>query len=471
MEAPRVSSESPYKVVAWITRAVAAIVVFALCAGVAGWLNATAPRPGEVKSVAALQQVKVFQARAVPMRRQWRGYGVAAALDRADVPARVTATVARIPASIQAGRPVKAGDTLIELDGTDFLRQVELAQQRIAELEAQLKQIDVEAARYQERRKIEAEDIRLAENEVRRIAALVKDSAAKQFELEAAQRTSLSAQRAELATRELLEKIEPRKSAWQALRDGQESSLKIAQQNLDRCNVTSPITGVLQTVDVKLGESLQAGQRVARVVSLARVEMPVQLPVAARTDIVIGGRVELNAANNTSQCWDAKVVRLSPEDDATTRTMTAFVEVDQQELAAQFGAAGAGRLLTPGQFVGATVWSEVIEPRWIVPRRSIRAGRVLVARNGIVVSLPVTIDYLSEGAVPQLGVPDDQWAVLVTEGMPLKEGDLVVLNASTAVRDGDKIDPQFAPPDATIAQPSDATRTTAEKDAGKSATP
>jgi multidrug resistance efflux pump len=466
MEVPFVASEPRLTFIAWITRAVAALVVLAITLGIAGWLNATAPKPAEVKGVATLTQVKVFEARAIPMRRQWRGYGVAAALDRADIPARVTATVTSIPPHIQAGRPVTVKDVIAELDGSDFLRQLELAQQRIAELDALLAQIQVEATRYQERLKIEAEDVRLAENEVRRITGLVKDNAAKQFELEAVQRVLLNAQRAELATRELIDKIEPRKTAWKALRDGQDATLKLAQQNLDRCKIFSPINGVLQTVDVKVGESLTAGQRVARVASLDRVEVPMQLPVAARADIAIGGRVELTATNDTKQCWEAKITRLSPEDDAATRTMTVFVEVNQHELAAQFGNIGAGRLLAPGQFVGATVWSEIIEPRWIVPRRSIRAGRVLVVKAGVILSRPVTIDYLSEGRVPQLGVPDDQWAVLVTNGEALKEGDLVVLNASIAVRDGDKVEPLIARPEATVAQPDvPKAKSTAGKDA------
>lgn len=465
------TSEPQHTWLAWTTRALAAVVVFAIAMAITMSLKVTAPKTGEVQTTATLQQVKVFEARAVPMQRQWRGYGVAAALDRADVPARITATVVSIPPTAQAGRAIGEGQTIALLDGTDFKQQLELANQRITELDALLAQIEIEGKRYEERLKIELEDVKLTDNEVKRIEGLLKVDAAKQFELDAAKRAANAAQRAELATRELIDKITPRKSAWQALRDGQEANKKIAQENLDRCTIKSPLTGVLQSVDVKVGESLQPGQRVARVVSLSRIEVPVQLPVAARKDILIGGRVELRASNDTDHCWEAKVARLSPEDDASTRTMTAFVEVDQSEAAKQFGTAAASRLLSPGQFVSGAAWSDVTEPRWVVPRRSIRAGRVLVVTDGVITSRPVTIDYLNEGTVAQLGVPDNQWAVLLNDSQPLKQGDLIVLNASIAVRDGDKIEPLLPKAETKIAEPAPSVKTTAEKEAPKPATP
>lgn len=464
-------SERRYPWIAWTTRGLSAVVVFAIAIAITMALKATAPKSGEVQAAAALQPVKVFEARAVPMQRQWRGYGVAAALDRADVPARITATVISIPVTVQAGRAIGEGQTIALLDGTDFRQQLELTTQRIAELDALLAQIEIEATRYQERLKIETDDVKLTDNEVKRIEGLLKVDAAKQFELDAAKRAANAAQRAELSTRELLDKITPRKTAWQALRDGQEASKKIAQENLDRCTIKSPLAGVLQSVDVKVGESLAPGQRVARVVSLARIEVPVQLPVAARRDVLVGGRIALRASNDTDHCWEAKVARLSPEDDASTRTMTAFVEVDQTESAKQFGTASASRLLSPGQFVSAAAWSEVIEPRWVVPRRSIRAGRILAVTDGIVTSRPVTIDYLSEGALPQLGVPDDQWAVLVNDAHSLKAGELIVLNASIAVRDGDKVEPMLPKPETKIVAPSPNLKTTADKDALNPTTP
>lgn len=442
-------------ILSYLVRGFTAVIVLVICLVVVMALNATAPKAGEVQATVTPQSVRVFEAKQIELQRQWRGYGVAAAIDRADVPSRVAATVISISPTIQAGRPIKLNELIVRLDASDFQRQVDQAEHRITELDALLKQIEVEEKRYAQRLLLEKKDVALAQAEATRIESLFKIDAAKQFEFDAAMRSVIAAERAALNTEELMEKIIPRKEALKALREGQVSSKLAAQQNVDRCEILSPLEGILESVDVKLGESLQPGQRVARVVSLSRIEVPVQLPVAARPDLILGGRVELRPTNDMTHCWDATIVRMSPADDATTRTMTVFAEVDQKQLAAQFGTAGAANLLTPGQFLSATTWSASNAPRWVVPRRSIRAGRVLVVRDGIITSKPVMIDYLNEGAVPGSGVPDDQWAVLLDEGQPLKAGDLVVLNASVALRDGDKISPVTAAPDAALVPTTD----------------
>jgi len=452
----------------YFIRALTAVGVLLLCALIVSVLLATAPKAGQVQTVITPQPVKVFEAHQVSMQRQWRGYGVAAAVDRADIPSRVTTTVVTIPTEIQAGRIVTAKTTVIALlDATDFQRQLDQAKERLAELDAQLKLIDVEVLRYAQRLKLEEEDVALARTEGERIERLVKIDAAKQFESDGAKRAVLAAQRIALSTQELIDKIPARKEALKAMRDAQESVRLAAKENVDRCTITSPIDGILQSVDVKVGESLSPGQRVARVVSLARIEVPVQLPVAARADLILGGRVELRATNETQHCFDATIVRISPADDSTTRTMTVYAEVMQKNITERFGTAEGGNLITPGQFLAATSWSDSTANRWIVPRRSIRAGRVLVVEGGIVSSKPVTIDYLDEGANASFGVPDDQWAVLTNDNQPLKAGDLVVLNASVSLRDGDKVSPVKAVSDVTAAPD----KTTAEKTTAPQPTP
>ncbi len=442
-------AEKRNHILSYFVRGVTAVVVLAVCLMVVMALNATAPQAGQVQVTVTPQSVRVFEARQVELQRQWRGYGVAGAIDRADVPSRVAATVVAISPTIQAGRPVKLNEVIARLDASDFQRQVDQADHRMTELDALLRQIEVEEKRYAQRLELEKKDLALAQAEAMRIERLFRIDAAKQFEFDAAARGVIAAERAALNTEELMEKIIPRKEALKALREGQVSARLAARQNVDRCEILSPLEGVLESVDVKLGESLQPGQRVARVVSLSRIEVGVQLPVAARPDVILGGRVELRPTNDTKHCWDATIVRISPADDATTRTMTVFAEVDQKELATRFGTAGAGHLLIPGQFLAATTWSASNAPRWVVPRRSMRAGRVLVVTDGIIASKPVVIDYLNEGVVPGSGVPDDQWAVLLDEGHPLKAGDLVVLNASVSLRDGDRISPVTATADAT----------------------
>ncbi len=448
------------RIMSFTVRAVVFLIVLAVGGAVLRFVIATAPTVAKVTQEVQPPQVKVFRAVQAEVRRQWRGFGVAAAIDSADVPARVTATVVERPQEVQAGRPIKAGALLARLDPSDYQKQVEIATERIAELNAQLAQLDAEEKRVSERAKVEADDVALAQSEVTRLEVLQKNRAAEQREVDTAKRVLITAQRSLLLTKEQIDKFEARRSAWRALRAGQESTLKLATVNVERCTIRSPIDGILQAVDVELGESITAGQRVARVVSLAKIEVAVQLPVAARSDVVLGGEVTLTPTSSGSALsWKGKIARVAPEMDASARTLLAFVELDQRETAEYFGAAAGANLVTPGTFVNVVAYASASQQRWVVPRRSVRSDRILLADGGAISSRQVQVDYVHEGALAQFGVTDDQWVVL--EGTtPLRDGQLVVVNASIAMRDGDRVQPVL--PDGTLTP-------VAKPDAGKPA--
>jgi multidrug efflux pump subunit AcrA (membrane-fusion protein) len=182
---------------------------------------------------------------------------------------------------------------------------------------------------------------------------------------------------------------------------------------------------VLQSVDVEVGENLAAGQRVARVVDLRRIEVPLRLPASARAGIAVGDDVLLHATGGSDRTWPARVARIAPEDDATTRTVAVYVELNQDP--------HDPAALAPGQFLRGTVSSSGAQLRWVVPRRALAGDRLLLVNDGRIVSRAVEIDFQIERKLPQLGLPDDEWVVLRE---PLREGDRVVVNAARGLADG-----------------------------------
>ena len=81
-------------------------------------------------------RVQVFEATAVVLPRQWRGFGTTRAKDTTDVPTRVGTTVVDIPDDIEVGRVVTQGQVLAELDAADFERELEVTTAQLAELDA-----------------------------------------------------------------------------------------------------------------------------------------------------------------------------------------------------------------------------------------------------------------------------------------------------------------------------------------------
>lgn len=429
----------PRRPLALIVRLLLPLVILMAGVGLFVALTATAPTVKMAGDTRRVQQVRVFRAQLIEVQRQWHGYGTAEAEVSADIPAQVTATVEEIPDGIDPGTPVKKGQLLIQLDDSDFQRQVEIAEQTLAQLRAQLAQWEVEHARLRERLDLETRAVGIAGREFERVRELIGRGVGTQQDVDRSERELLNAERNHVQTAEAFELMAPRRLALEAQIAGQESTLQLARQDLARCRITSPIDGVLQEVDVEPGERVTMNQRVARVVSLGLIEVPLRLPAGARGSVHVGDAVKIEPTSRRGVSWDATVARIAPEDDPSTRTMTVFAMVDQhEELAA---GERLGNLLTPGTFVAGRVTSEQKERRWVVPRRSVRGGRVLVVQDGVVRSEPVEVDYVIEGHPAEFGLPDDQWAVLDAETTGLTPGQLVMVNAAQAVLDGDRVDP------------------------------
>ena len=449
----------------WVLRLVAVVLILAAGFGIASLLKKTAPEAESEAPTVSLPQVKVFAAQQVELRRQWNGFGTARALESADVPARVTALVKKKSPTLLPGTAVSTTTTLVELDDSDFQKQLAIVNERIADLNAQLAALDIEEARQKERVALDEKELVIATNEFMRVEEVYKNVAGNPRELDVAKQGVLRAERALLQSKEMLDQFAPRRLSWQAAMNAQERQKELAELNVQRCTIKSPIDGIIQSIDVEEGENIAAGQRVARVVNLSKVEVAVQLPAAARTEVIVGSHVELFSSNADTMLCKAKVSRLSPEDDLTTRTMTVYVEVDQSDRAKQPNAAADPQFITPGQFLSAVAQSSTAETRWVVPRRSIRTGRVLVVSDDVVRARPVTIDYLAEQDLPQFKLPDRQWAVLVNNSQPLSDGEKVIVNASIAVRDGDKVQPVLPGETPAPVKPESASKTSGEPEA------
>ena len=431
------------RLLALATRIGVAVLLLAAAAGIYFVLYSTRPQVEVTDPEANRPKVTVFAARRVPVQRQWLGYGSAEALDTADVPARVTATVEDIPKNVLPGASVTRGQTLVQLDRSDFQRQVEIATQRIAEIDAMLAQLDVEEQRMTERLALEDSDVAIAQTEYDRQLRFQQRDVATQQDVDAAQRTLITAQRSRLQTREALDLIGPRRLSLEAQKSSQQSQVNLAELNEQRTTVVSPIDGVIQSLEVEIGENLQAGARVARVVSPARIEVPIALPASARQTVAVGDKVVLRPTgplpNIVGQAntlgWTTTICRIAPEQDADTRTLTVFAELMQDSKKPVL-------LPAPGMFLAASVWVSDVEQRFVVPRQAVRAGRIQVVSDGVLVSRAADVAFNVTGKQPVFGLAEDQWAVL-NDGV-LEAGDLVVANASTRLADGTAVETNLA---------------------------
>ena len=414
-----------------LRRAVVVVLLLAAAVAVAGLLRATRPQVASRPPESVRPVVETFAAQRVAVARQWNGRGTARALRSADVPARVTAVVEERFAGVRAGATVTQGQPLVRLDDEDFVRRAEVARQRIGELDAALAQLDVEQSRLHEQTALDDSDVGMARTEFDRQSRLNDRGVTTEQDVDAARRILIAAQRSQLSTRQAADLVGPRRRQLEAQKEGQLAQEQLAELDRERTVITSPLAGVVQMLDVEVGENVTVGQRVARVVALDRVEVPIALPAAAAGSVAVGDAVTLRSAavGPLRPAWTSTIVRVAPEQDTTTRTLTVFVEIAQTP--------GGPPPPPPGVFLNASVQTADVQPRWLVPRRALREQRLQVVTDGKLASRAARVDYTLSGPRPELGVADDQWAVI--DDGALQAGDRVLIDAANRLPDGSEV--------------------------------
>ena len=325
----------------------------------------------------------------------------------------------------KAGTVIAKNQFLVQLDDQDFRRALDSANQQIAAIDAQLMTLVVEEDGLAKRLALAVEDTAIVREDEKRTRNALEAGAASQREVDRARQLSIVADRLELVLQEALNQMVPKRAALQAQGEIQRSLQNNAQASVDRCRIVSPIDGVLQRVDLEVGESVAPGQVVARVVDPLQVEIPIHLPSSARGSIRVGDQVEYEIVGQVPRRGTSAIARIEPEDDPIERTTTVYVELSQS-------AEDISRL-APGEFVEAIVQSRDATKRTAVPRRSARAERVMELLDGRLLPRSISVSHSFHGLVAGSGVDDVEWLILRD---PLAEGMTIALDGGRSAESG-----------------------------------
>lgn len=412
------------------------VVVVLLLAG-AGVLALLAS--GRVAPEAAAHEgeypiVETVRLSRVPVTRVWTGYGTARAMNAVDISAEVSAVVADRPDRLEPGVDVGPNELLLQLDPADFEQRLAAAQERARSLGAQLDGLEAEAARLRDRVAFATEERDAAARDLERVREAEAAGASSPGEVDAARTAVQRAKGALAQVQQLLELIPSREASLRAQKLAADAEAALAARDSKRSRIVSPIAGRLQLLEPEEDELVAPGALVARVVDLRRIEVPVRLPVSAGLAVRPGDAVELSPDGPGGGGWSGTIARVSPEADASTRTLTVYVEVEQDPEA-------SGSLLLPGRFVSARVESNQDGRALVAPRSAVLEGRVLVAEpaggdtGGLQVwARSVRVLYHVRAAYPELDPVEREWAVLGPRSA-LDEGDLLIVSNLSQLRE------------------------------------
>ncbi len=409
----------------YLPRVLAVVVLLALALGSVEIMVLTREKAQKRPPQGVSIVVDAIEARRHDTDRVWPGYGVARTMESADLVAEVGGRVVERPGTIEAGRAVERGELIVRLDDTDSLNALDSARQAVKSLGAQIEGLGVEEEQLRARVGFASDEIEAAKRDLDRIERAIAQGVGGAGERDVSLSALRRSQRELSALRQQLELIPSRRSRLEAELASQRASVRIAQENVDRAAIRAPLIGELQRVGPRVGDWVAAGTEVARLVDLSRLEIPLKIAASASAWVRPGDAVRLWVEEPEGEPDRlGSVTRIAPEADASSRTMTVFVELTQD--------AGDPDRLIPGQFVHGRVVTGDPRERVVLPRRAVQSGHVFVAGplvDGarVIDRVAVRVAYGFEERLPELDPEETQWVAL-ERGHEPAQGALVVVS-------------------------------------------
>jgi RND family efflux transporter MFP subunit len=408
------------RAIAIAIRIVVGVLAFGLGVGIFAGLVATKPEAPRKPRTDTPIPVQFVTAQSVAVGRPWDGFGTARAMQAAEIRSEVSGLVVNRPLAIEPGVDVRAGEVIVEIDPTDYESAVARLEAVLASLQAQMESLGIEESSLREQVALASQASELAERDVSRAREAARGGAAVEREIDTLLSTLTRTKREEAQLARSLAEIPSRRASLGAQIDAERANLRRANEDLRRTRIVAPFAGTLQSVGFREGERVNVGEQVARLVSLARIETPLRVPVSALADLRVGGSATITSEGQIQRSWDATIERISPEADSRSRTITVYAVVEQNPLADE------STLLLPGQFVRGELASLAPSQRVLVPRVAVQDDRVMVIdQDGRAQYRSVRVGFFLTGEQPGIDPNEREWAA-IEEG--LQSGDRVVIS-------------------------------------------
>ena len=131
----------------------------------------------------------------------------------------------------------------------------------------------------------------------------------------------------------------------------QQANVDIAQKANQDGIIKSPISGVITKRQVEPGQTVAMGQTLFEIVDPDHLEIQAKLPVEQQTALKIGHQIEYKIQGN-SQNLSARLSRISPIADQTSRQIDFYAQPEQNIPSLSIGAFIEGNILNNQQIDG-----------------------------------------------------------------------------------------------------------------------
>ncbi len=177
-------------------------------------------------------------------------------------------------------------------------------------------------------------------------------------------------------------------------------NVKNLEQRLLKYTISAPFSGVLTEALVTEGSLVRAGQKLGEFIKTGTYELEVAISKSYADFLKVGETVSLNNLENTKQ-YTGKVVRVNGRIDQDSQTITAFIEVN-------------GEQLKEGQYLEANLNAQSEENAIEIDRALVtETNQIYIVRDSILDVIDVKPVYFSDKKVVLKNVPNG--AVIVSK--------------------------------------------------------
>jgi RND family efflux transporter MFP subunit len=331
------------------------VMAMFIVAGCGSDYPATGALPRADRDAVTARPVRVIPAAQDTVARGTVVTGTLAAEDQVALSFKVSGRLSEI--AVDLGSRVRKGQTIAQLDPTDFRLRVRQAEAALQQARARLglspdgthDRVDPEHTPLVRQAHAMLDEARRSRN---RMVQLWERQLIALAELDAATATL---QVAEGRYQDAIEEVRNR----QAVLAERRSELAIARQQLLDSELKAPLDGAVRQRHVSAGEYLEAGSPIVTVVRIHPLRLRLAVPERVAADVRVGQQVNVKVEGDRA-VYQGRVVRLSPAISEEDRTLLVEAEVPNEH----------GEL-RPGAFAEAEIVTAAEERAVFVPASSI----------------------------------------------------------------------------------------------------
>jgi len=218
---------------------------------------------------------------------------------------------------VDEGNRVNAGDTLLVLDNTDWVYQLQQAQAGLDGTEAQLRMAR-EGMREEDVLQAEA-NFKSAANDLKRMEELAKSRSIsdKQLEDTRTRYTLMQQTWIKMKRGSRIEEIQIAK----ARRDQSLAQVSSLNKKVNDCVVTAPLAGTVTKRFVEKGELVGQGMPLVRIANLARMNIMIYVPEVELPRIALGQRATIRVDAFADRDFQGTVTFISPTAEFTPKNI------------------------------------------------------------------------------------------------------------------------------------------------------